>query len=82
MPLEGGLYQWAKLDFNEFTGFIVAWNLWLLGISVMAGTGLVIATNLSYALGPAAAWLPASHSSSPRSMVLSLPPWFLSRFAG
>src|SRR6266849_5094979 len=47
MPLEGGLYQWAKLGFNEFTGFIVAWNLWLLGISVMAGTGLVIATNLS-----------------------------------
>jgi amino acid transporter len=60
MPLEGGLYQWAKLGFSEFTGFIVAWNLWLLGISVMAGTGLVIATNLSYALGPAAAWLPAS----------------------
>ncbi len=60
MPLEGGLYQWAKLGFNEFTGFIVAWNLWLLGIAVMAGTGLVVATNLSYAIGPAAAWLPAS----------------------
>ena len=26
MPLEGGIYQWAKLAFNEFTGFIVAWN--------------------------------------------------------
>src|SRR5918911_1043182 len=51
MPLEGGLYQWAKLGFNEFTGFIVAWNLWLLGISVMAGTGLIVTTNLSYALG-------------------------------
>src|SRR5256885_12654554 len=24
MPLEGGIYQWAKLGFNEFTGFIVA----------------------------------------------------------
>jgi len=60
MPLEGGLYQWAKFGFNEFTGFMVAWNLWLLGISVMAATGLVVATNLSYALGPAAAWLPAS----------------------
>ena len=32
MPLEGGLYQWAKFGFNDFTGFIVAWNLWLLGI--------------------------------------------------
>jgi amino acid transporter len=60
MPLEGGLYQWAKFGFNEFTGFIVGWNLWLLGISVMAGTGLVIATNLFYAIGPAAAWLPGN----------------------
>src|SRR5438876_8942081 len=33
MPLEGGIYQWAKLGFNEFTGFIVAWNLWLLSIT-------------------------------------------------
>ncbi|MFN2476679.1 MAG: APC family permease [Chthoniobacterales bacterium] len=60
MPLEGGLYQWAKLSFNDFAGFIVAWNLWLLGVSVMAGTGLVIATNLSYALGPSWLWLPQS----------------------
>ena len=60
LPLEGGLYQWAKFGFNEFTGFIVAWNLWLLGIAVMAGTGLVIATSLYYAIGPAAAWLPES----------------------
>ena len=60
LPLEGGLYQWAKFGFNEFTGFMVAWNLWLLGISVMAATGLVVATNLSYAIGPAAAWLPSS----------------------
>ncbi|MGZ4985498.1 MAG: APC family permease [Chthoniobacterales bacterium] len=60
LPLEGGLYQWAKFGFNEFTGFIVAWNLWLLGITIMAGTGLVVATNLFYALGPKAAWLPTN----------------------
>ncbi|MFY9609066.1 MAG: amino acid permease [Blastocatellia bacterium] len=29
MPLEGGLYQWAKLAFNSFLGFMVGWNLWL-----------------------------------------------------
>jgi len=23
MPLEGGLYQWARLGFNDFTGFMV-----------------------------------------------------------
>src|SRR3954470_5692552 len=60
LPLEGGLYQWAKFGFNEFTGFIVAWNLWLLGITIMAATGLVVATNLFYALGPTAAWMPAN----------------------
>src|SRR5205823_12996606 len=32
MPLEGGLYQWAKLGFNELVGFLVAWNLWLFAI--------------------------------------------------
>src|SRR5205809_4518644 len=32
MPLEGGLYQWAKLGFNDMTGFLVAWNLWLFAI--------------------------------------------------
>src|SRR5690242_10409280 len=60
LPLEGGLYQWAKFGFNEFTGFMVAWNLWLLGIAVMAGMGLVIATSLYYAVGPTAAWLPGN----------------------
>ncbi len=60
MPLEGGLYQWAKIGFNEFAGFIVAWNLWLLGVLVMAGVGLIVMTNLSYALGPQARWLAES----------------------
>src|SRR5213083_1311704 len=57
MPLEGGVYQWAKLAFNEFTGFIVAWNLWLLSIMVIALGGMFITTNISYALGDAAAWM-------------------------
>src|SRR5499427_11141244 len=57
MPLEGGIYQWAKLAFNEFAGFIVAWNLWLLSIMVIALGGMFITTNISYALGDAAAWM-------------------------
>src|SRR5881409_2639199 len=60
MPLEGGIYQWAKLGFNEFTGFIVAWNLWLLSITVIALGGMFTTTNLSYAFGPGAAWMPNS----------------------
>jgi glutamate:GABA antiporter len=60
MPLEGGLYQWAKLGFNEFTGFMVAWNLWLYMIVLTSEIGLQVATYLSYALGPSAAWLAGS----------------------
>src|SRR5215212_9260077 len=54
-PLEGGLYQWAKLAFNDFVAFMVAWNLWVFAITILAGIGLVITTNLSYAID--AEWL-------------------------
>src|ERR1041384_6771816 len=57
MPLDGGLYQWSKLAFNEFVAFMVGWNLWVFAITILAGTGLVVTTNLSYAIGPAAAWI-------------------------
>src|SRR5438128_8170850 len=60
MPLEGGIYQWAKLGFNEFAGFIVAWNLWLLSITVIALGGMFTTTNISYAIGSSAAWMPSS----------------------
>jgi amino acid transporter len=50
-PLEGGLYQWAKLAFNDFVAFMVAWNLWVFAISILAGIGLVVTTNISYAIG-------------------------------
>jgi len=58
MPLEGGIYQWAKLGFNKFAGFIVAWNLWLLSITVIALGGMFTTTNIAYAIGPSAAWMP------------------------
>jgi amino acid transporter len=60
MPLEGGLYQWAKLGFNEFAGFLVGWNLWLYIILFISAMGLMLATNVSYALGPRFAWIGAS----------------------
>src|SRR3954464_6796563 len=55
MPLEGGIYQWAKLGFNEFAGFIVAWNVWLLSLTVLALGGMFVTTNISYAIGESAA---------------------------
>ena len=60
MPLEGGLYQWAKLGFNEFAGFMVAWNVWLLSITVIALGGMFVTTNISYAIGDGGGWLPNS----------------------
>jgi amino acid transporter len=60
MPLEGGLYQWAKLGFNETVGFLLAWNLWLYVIVHTSEIGLECATYLSYALGPGAAWMTTS----------------------
>jgi amino acid transporter len=53
MPLEGGLYQWTKIAFNDFAAFMVGWNLFVFAITILAGAGLVVATNLSYAFGVA-----------------------------
>jgi len=53
MPLEGGLYQWSKIAFNDFLAFMVGWNLFVFAITILAGAGLVVTTNLSYAFGVA-----------------------------
>src|SRR6266480_3836960 len=57
MPLEGGIYQWAKLAFGDFLAFLVAWNFWIFGILVMSGIGLIIKKNIAYAIGPRANWM-------------------------
>jgi amino acid transporter len=57
MPLEGGLYQWAKLGFGELTGFMVAWNLWLFAILNTSETGLQVTQYCRYILGPEGEWL-------------------------
>ena len=61
MPLEGGLYQWAKLGFNELIGFIVAWNLWLFAILNMTNVGLQFTQYLGYIFGPGVAPLMAQN---------------------
>jgi amino acid transporter len=60
MPLEGGLYQWAKLRFNEMTGFLVALNLWFFNVVFISEMGLLFANNLAYILGPSYAWVSES----------------------
>jgi amino acid transporter len=60
MPLEGGLYQWAKAGYGDFAGFLTAWNLWVYAVIVTGAIIFVIPTDLSYIIGPSAAWLPGS----------------------
>lgn len=64
MPLEGGLYQWAKAGFGEMAGFLTAWNLWVYAVIVMGAIVFVLPTDLSYMMGPSAAWLPDSKSAT------------------
>jgi amino acid transporter len=60
MPLEGGLYQWAKQGFGEMAGFLIAWNLWVYAVVVVGAIVFVVPKDLGYLLGPAWGWLAAS----------------------
>ena len=52
MPLEGGLYQWAKLGINDIIGFMVAWNLWLFAILNISEIGIQLTQYFVYIAGP------------------------------
>jgi amino acid transporter len=60
LPLEGGLYQWAKAGFGEMAGFLTAWNLWVYAVIVVGAIIFVVPTDLGYMLGPSAGWLASS----------------------
>ena len=59
MPLEGGLYEWARLGFSDRVGFLTAWNIWLLQTMQVSQIALVTTTYVSYAV-PRAAWIATS----------------------
>ena len=59
MPLEGGLYEWARLGFSDRVGFLTAWNIWLLQTVQVSQIALVTTTYISYAV-PRAAWIATS----------------------
>jgi amino acid transporter len=60
MPLEGGLYEWAKISFGEFLGFLTGWNLWAYAIVCVPTILFMVPTEVAYLIGPAAAWLPGN----------------------
>jgi amino acid transporter len=61
MPLEGGLYVWARRAFGDGLGFMAAWNVWLYAMTSIATILSQIPTEFAYMVGPSAAKLPESH---------------------
>lgn len=62
MPLEGGLYVWARRAFGDALGFMTAWNIWLYALSSIATILFQIPSEFSYMIGPSAAHLPENHT--------------------
>jgi len=71
LPIEGGLYEWARLAFGDHVGFLVAWNLWLYAIIYVAIGGLLTVSFLPY-VTPAAAWITASKGTTLAACVLMI----------
>lgn len=51
-PIEGGLYQWAKLGFGDAVGFLVGWTFWIFVMLLVSSIGLGAGTAVAYALAP------------------------------
>ena len=58
MPLEGGLYEWARRSFGDAVGFMTAWNIWAYALSSIATILFQIPSELAYMIGPSASGLP------------------------
>jgi glutamate:GABA antiporter len=70
MPLEGGLFEWARLGFNDVVGFLVAWNLWVYIVLLVGEYGFALTTYIAFAVGPSAEWMAASKAMILASSVL------------
>jgi amino acid transporter len=61
MPLEGGLYVWARRSFGDTFGFLTAWNIWAYGLFVIAFLLFQLPSEFAFMIGPSAAWIPDNH---------------------
>jgi amino acid transporter len=62
LPLEGGLYVWARRSFGDTIGFLTAWNIWAYGLFTIAFLLFQIPSEFAFMVGPSAAWIPNSHT--------------------
>jgi amino acid transporter len=61
LPLEGGLYAWARTAYGDTAGFLVAWNIWGYGLTTIATILFQIPSEFAFMVGPRAAWIPENH---------------------
>jgi amino acid transporter len=62
LPLEGGLYAWARRAFGDTIGFLTAWNIWAYGLVVIAFLLCQLPSEFAFMIGPSAAWIPDNHA--------------------
>jgi len=72
IPLEGGLYEWARIAFSDRVGFLVAWNLWAFNTLYVGVVGMVTINYVAYAIGPQADWVRSSHTAISLVSLLSI----------
>jgi glutamate:GABA antiporter len=82
LPLEGGLYVWARKAFGDTIGFLVAWNIWAYGLSTIATIFSQLPSEFAYMIGPKAAWVPDNHLVVLSVLTLLLAALALSAFRG
>ena len=82
LPLEGGLYVWARKAFGDTAGFLVAWNLWVYGLTCIATILFQIPSEFSFMVGPSAAWIPDNHAVVLTFLAVVLAALALSAFRG
>lgn len=71
MPLEGGLYSWARIAYGDFPGFLVAWNIWVYSLGVAAVILFSLPSEIGYLLGPSGAHL-AENPLASGSIILGI----------
>jgi amino acid transporter len=60
IPLEGGMYQWLKVGFSPFAGYMAGWNYSIFFILLFANDGAALVNSLAYAFGPSWSWMISS----------------------
>lgn len=57
LPLEGGVYQWARAGLSPFAGFLSAWCVAVYCVVVFGAIGSGLANGFAWALGPSWGWI-------------------------